>query len=90
MGAILQVRVQPRASRNGIVGWQDGALKIRLTAPPVEGAANAALISFLAESLALKRAQLRLVSGETARLKRLEFEGLSQEELQARIDTLIG
>lgn len=85
MGAILQVRVQPRASKNELVGWQEGALKIRLTAPPVDGAANAALIAFLAEVLVVRRGDIRVVSGETARLKRLEIASLEPAELAARL-----
>lgn len=85
MSAILQVRVQPRASKNELVGWQAGALKVRLTAPPVEGAANAALIAFLAERLDVRRGEIRLVSGDTGRNKRLEFASLSPEELSARL-----
>jgi uncharacterized protein (TIGR00251 family) len=88
VGAILQVRVQPRASKNELVGWQAGALKIRLTAPPVEGAANAALVAFLAEVLGVRRGELRLLSGDTGRNKRLEVASLSPEELAARLEAL--
>ena len=54
-GCRFGVRVQPRAARNEIVGVQDAALKVRLTAPPVEGQANAALVAFLAEQLGVRR-----------------------------------
>jgi uncharacterized protein (TIGR00251 family) len=85
VSAILQVRVQPRASKNEVVGWQAGALKVRLTAPPVEGAANAALVAFLAERLDVRRGDIRLLSGDTGRNKRLEITSLSPEELGARL-----
>ena len=81
MGARLRVRLQPRASRNEVVGWQEGVLRVRLTAPPVEGAANKALTDFIAEVLGVKRAQVRLVSGQKSRDKVLEIEGLTEEEL---------
>jgi uncharacterized protein (TIGR00251 family) len=85
MPAILQVRVQPRASKNALIGWQAGALKVRLTAPPVEGAANAALVTFLAEQLQVRRSEIELLSGDTGRNKRLAITSLTVEELDARL-----
>jgi uncharacterized protein (TIGR00251 family) len=70
----IDVQVQPRASRNAIVGWKDGALRVALTAPPVDGAANDALIAFLADAWGLKRRQVRLVHGETSRHKVVETD----------------
>jgi len=70
----LAIHVQPRASRNAIVGWHGDALKVALTAPPVDGAANTALIAFLAEALGLKRGQIRLLHGDSSRQKLLEFD----------------
>ncbi|MCB2187749.1 MAG: YggU family protein [Deltaproteobacteria bacterium] len=84
-GLSFPVRVIPRASRNQIAGLEEGALKVRLTAPPVEGAANQALVKFLAKSLGLSRAQVRLVAGEKSRHKRLWVEGLSAAELTRRL-----
>ena len=83
--ADLRVRVQPRASRNEVVAWRDGILQIRLTAPPVEGAANAACRDFLAEWLGVKRSQVTLVSGEKARDKRFRVAGLTDAEIHATI-----
>lgn len=88
MAAILQVRVQPRASRDALAGWQGGALKIRLTAPPVDGAANAALIAFLAEQLGVRRGEISLLSGDTGRSKRLEIASISPEQLADRLAAL--
>lgn len=73
MKSLLKVLVQPRASRNAIVGWHGDELKIALTAPPVEGAANAALIDFVAEALKLKRRHITLHSGESSRHKVLNI-----------------
>jgi uncharacterized protein (TIGR00251 family) len=73
------VRVQPRASRSEIVGELDGALKIRLAAPPVDGAANEELIRFLAKAFGVARAQIEIVSGTTARQKLLRVGGITPE-----------
>lgn len=81
----LRVRVQPRASRNEVTGWRDGVLHVKLSAPPVEGAANAACRDFLAEWLGVKRAQVELVSGEKSREKRFRISGLTDAEIEATI-----
>ena len=70
----LAVHVQPRASRNAVVGWHGDALKVALTAPPVDGAANAALIAFIAEHFGLKRSQISLVRGDSSRHKLLALD----------------
>jgi uncharacterized protein (TIGR00251 family) len=72
------VRVQPRASRSEVVGVHGDALKIRLSAPPVDGAANNALIEFLADVFAVGRRDVRILSGETSRSKVVEIEGLTE------------
>ena len=71
---ILCVRVQPRASRDEIVGPHGEELKVRITAPPVDGQANAHLIKFLAKTCRVGRAQVSLLSGESGRSKRLRIE----------------
>jgi hypothetical protein len=68
-GVLLEVLVQPRASRTRVVGEHDGRLKIQLAAPPVDGEANAALIGFLAEALRVRKADVRIVRGDTGRRK---------------------
>jgi uncharacterized protein (TIGR00251 family) len=70
----FQVRVQPRASRTEIAGVTDGVLRIRIQAPPVDGAANDALIAFLADELGVSRRQLRIVSGSGSRNKVVEAD----------------
>jgi uncharacterized protein len=82
----LAVRVQPRASRSEVTGWRGETLLLRLTAPPVEGAANAACQEFVAELLGLKRANVELVAGEKSREKRLRVSGLTFEQIQAKIE----
>ncbi|HEU4801389.1 MAG TPA: DUF167 domain-containing protein [Gemmatimonadales bacterium] len=70
-GVFLRVHVQPRASRSEVAGLHGDALKVRLRAPPVDGAANEELIRFLADALGLRRDAVTLVSGATSRAKRL-------------------
>ncbi|CAG0933216.1 hypothetical protein TFLX_02971 [Thermoflexales bacterium] len=78
------VRVVPRSSRNQIVGVEGGALKIKLTAPPVEGAANAALIEFVAEWLGVRRSAVSIVSGDKARNKLVRVKGVTRERVVGR------
>ncbi|MBN9546639.1 MAG: DUF167 domain-containing protein [Alphaproteobacteria bacterium] len=92
-GIRLAVRLTPRASRDGLDGIgldADGrpVLRIRLAAPPVEGAANQALIDFLAGMLAVRKKDIVIRSGETGRLKILEVDG-KPDALAARIDALV-
>lgn len=84
--ADILVRVQPRASRDEVIGWRDGALAIRLTAPPVEGAANRACHRLLARVLDLPPSRIELVAGEKSREKRFRVPGLTSQALQAKID----
>jgi hypothetical protein len=73
------VRVQPRASKNGISRLEDGTFKIRLTAPPVDGAANEALIAFLSATFAVSRSSVEIISGQSARQKIIRINGISGE-----------
>ena len=79
----ISVYVPPRASKTAIAGLHDGAIKIRLAAPPVDGAANAALIEFIAERLGVARSRVRLVSGASARRKIIEIEGVDEASVAA-------
>jgi len=84
-GVRLEVSVQPRSSRNQVVGEQNEALKIKLTAPPVEGEANAALVNFLANYFKLPRKDIRLIKGEASRHKIVEIIGITKEELLDKV-----
>ena len=75
------VRVQPRASRDEIVGAVDGALKIRLSAPAVENRANKALVEFLADVLKRPKSAVRILSSEHARNKRVEIFGVTRQQI---------
>jgi uncharacterized protein len=84
-GCTLSVRVHPGARKNGVTGVHAGAVKIALTAPPVDGKANEALIAFLAEALHLPRARIALVSGLTSRTKTVRITGKSAAEVAAAL-----
>ena len=77
------VRVQPRASRDGIAGVVEGALKIRLCAPPVENQANEALVEFLAGVLKTAKSAVRIRSGEQSRGKRVEIFGVTRQQVES-------
>lgn len=84
-GVTFAVHVQPRAAKNEVVGLHGDAVKVRLTAPPAEGAANELLLRFLAETLRIARGRVSLVSGRTSREKKVRVVGLRREELLERL-----
>ena len=84
-GCTLRVRIHPGAKKSAVTGIHDGALKIALTAPPVDGRANEALIGFVAERTRLPRARISLVSGASNRSKLLRITGRSAAEIQAAL-----
>jgi len=84
-GVTFAVRVVPRASRNEIVGIHGDALKIRVTAPPVEGRANEALVAFLAKRLGVRKSQVEIVAGATSRRKMIRVIGLVAQEVGERL-----
>ena len=77
----FSVRVIPRSSRSEIVGEYEGAIKVRLSSPPVDGAANADLIKLFAKKLGVSRSSVTIVSGEAARTKRLRITGVTAQQL---------
>jgi uncharacterized protein (TIGR00251 family) len=83
----LKVRLHPGARKNAITCTHDGALKISLTAPPVDGKANEALIAFLADLLRIPKSSITITSGQTSRQKILEIQGKSAAELAALFPT---
>lgn len=83
---LFDVRVGPRASRNRIAGWdEEGRLRVRVTAAPVEGAANRALLRFLARTLGVAPGKLRVFRGETSRRKTLAVRGLPPGAVRDRL-----
>ncbi len=78
------MRIIPRSSRNSLE-WEQGVLKARLTAPPVDGAANEALVALLAERLGLPKRSISIVRGATSRQKTVELVGITVEEMVSRL-----
>ena len=89
-GAVLRLRVQPRASRDEIVGWQEGALRLRVTAPPVEGEANRAVAALLARVLRIAPSRIRVVSGERGREKLVRIADLGEDDVRSRLASFSG
>lgn len=88
-GAAFAVHVVPRASKNEISGRHGEAIKVRLSAPPVEGAANRALVKFLAERLDVPEGCIEIISGKATRDKLVCVLGMSPEQLEARLNGLV-
>ena len=80
----INVRVIPRSGKN-LIEWEEGGLKVHLTAPPVDGAANDALIVFLAEFLGLHKRDIQIVRGTTGRHKIIEITGMTAEAIEKKI-----
>jgi uncharacterized protein (TIGR00251 family) len=79
------VRVQPRAARDGLAGWRQGALSVRVSAPPVDGEANHAVLTLLATALGVRPSALKVDRGQRGRDKLIRVEGLSRVEIEARL-----
>ena len=84
-GAVLELLIQPRASRTRVVGEHDGRLKLQLAAPPVEGKANQALVDFLAAALGVRRGDLEIARGETGRRKAVRVGGRTAAQVAAAL-----
>lgn len=78
---IFTVRVVPRASTSEIVGEHDGALKVRITSPPVDGAANAELIKVLAKRFGVSKSEVEIIGGQTSKTKQVKISGADREVL---------
>jgi uncharacterized protein (TIGR00251 family) len=84
-GVRFDARVTPRASKNAIEGIREGRLVIRVTAPPVDAAANVAVIALLSETLGMAKRQISLVAGERSRTKSIVVTGLTDTQLRERL-----
>ena len=84
-GTSIAIRVQPRASRNEIAGLHGAELRVRITAPPVDGAANEALVAFIAGELGLSRSDVTMLAGEGSRSKILSVRGITPTEVAHRL-----
>ena len=81
---IIDVRVIPRAGRSGPAGMRDHALLVRLNAAPVDGAANKELIAVLAETFAIPKRNIAIVSGERSRLKKVRLDGVTASQINSK------
>lgn len=82
---LLKLHVTPRGSKSEITGWRDDALCVKITAPPVEGAANSAIVKFIADRLGVRKSQVELVSGERSREKVVRVFGLADADVKMRL-----
>jgi len=83
--AFVSIRLQPRAKRDEVVGERGDAIVVRVTAPPVDGKANAALCRFIARSIKIPSTRVSVVRGQTSREKTVRVEGVTQEALRAAL-----
>jgi len=81
----ISVKAVPRAARDEIVGWLDGALKIRVAATPQDGRANAALEALLAATLGVRKSAVRVAAGHASARKRVEIDGIERAEVERRL-----
>lgn len=88
-GIQFSAAIQPRASRNQILGIHNHCLKIKLTSPPVDGAANQACIKFLAKAFGISPSRVAIVKGETSRNKIIQFEGMDSKTFMNTLSPLI-
>ena len=86
-GVRISIRVQPRAASSEIVGVHGDALKVRLTAPPVDGAANEALVSFLSGTFGIPPRDVTIVAGSSSRSKIVELTGVTEDRVRRFMDT---
>ena len=82
----IKVWVQPKSSRNRVDGFQDGALRVRVTAAPTEGQANAAVIAILAKTLGVSKSRLEIIRGYSSRDKVVSVDTLTEQEVQRKIE----
>jgi uncharacterized protein (TIGR00251 family) len=81
----VEIRLQPRGGRDAVVGERDGAVLIRISAPPVDGKANAALIAFVAKRLGVPKGSVTIVRGEAARNKVIRVDGRAAEDVRTML-----
>ena len=82
---VFTVRVVPRASRSSVIGEHDGALRVRIAAPPVDGTANEELVRVLARALDMTARDVEITSGHTSKVEQIRARGATREQLESRI-----
>jgi uncharacterized protein (TIGR00251 family) len=88
-GVVLQLQVQPRSSKNQLVGLQGEALKVKLTSPPVDGAANKCCCEFLAKLFGVAKSRVLIIGGERSRKKRVLVKGINLQDVFSAIESSI-
>lgn len=88
-GAVLEIRLLPRSSRCEVAGVQDGALKIKITAPPVEGRANEECIRFISDLLRIRKSAISIIAGEKSKNKTILVTGMTAGEIEKIISPLV-
>ena len=84
-GVIVEILLQPRASRNELAGVQGGRLKIKVTSPPIEGKANEKLCEFLADLMGIGKKRVQVIAGHTARVKRVSIADISLDDVRKKL-----
>jgi uncharacterized protein (TIGR00251 family) len=82
---LLNIRVVPRASKSEIIGEHDGALRVRIASPPVDGAANAAVVKLFAKAFGVARSSVEIVAGQTSKTKQLRISGVTAAEARTAL-----
>lgn len=88
-GAVLEIRLLPRSSRCEVAGVQDGALKVKITAPPVEGRANEECIRFLSDLLRTRKSAISIIAGEKSKNKKILVSGMTAQEIEKVIRPMV-
>jgi len=83
---VIRIKLLPKSSRNQVVGREGDHFKVKVTAPPVEGRANKALIELLAKKLGVPKSHFEIISGKSSRLKSVRIDGLSQEDIIKKME----
>lgn len=88
-GVSISIHVLPRSSRCALAGIQEGAIRLKLTAAPVDGRANEECLEYLAELLGIKKGQMDIISGHASRKKIIQVSGMTREAIEERLSTLL-
>jgi uncharacterized protein (TIGR00251 family) len=86
VNTVIRIKLLPKSSRNQVVGREGDHFKVKVTAPPVEGRANKALIDLLAKKLGVPKSHIEIISGKSSRLKSIRIDGLSKEEITRKVE----
>ena len=90
LGVRLEAKVTPRASQNAIEGVRDGRLIVKVTAPPVDSAANAAVVEIVSKAMGLPKRDVAIVAGDQSRSKSLALAGIAVDEVRRRLSAILG